>query len=46
MVLNGGMPKTGQLNAGLYLGPISGAPLPTTPIDLGLPPISADAYTR
>jgi hypothetical protein len=46
VVLASGTAKSGQLATGLYLGPASGAALPTTPIDLGIPPISVDAYTR
>jgi hypothetical protein len=46
VVLAAGLPGSGQLRPGLFIGPASGAPLGTTPIDLGMGPISADLYTR
>jgi len=50
MVLSAGTPGAGQLKTGLYIGPASGAPLPVgapdAPVDLGLPPISADLFVR
>lgn len=46
MVLSAGAQTDGHLKTGIFVGPTSGQPLPTDPIDLGLPPISADTYKR
>lgn len=46
MVLSAGSQTNGHLKTGIFVGSSSGLPLPTDPIDLGLPPISADTYKR
>lgn len=46
IVLSAGSAGNGQLPPGLYIGPANGDALPTTPIDLGLAPISTDLYAR
>ena len=46
IVLSAGSAGNGQLPPGLYIGPANGQALPTTPIDLGLAPISSDLYAR
>jgi hypothetical protein len=40
VVLSAGAQGTGQLKPGLYIGPATGAALGTTPVDVGLPPLS------
>jgi DNA-binding beta-propeller fold protein YncE len=46
VVLSAGSAGSGQLPPGLYVGPANGDGLPTTPIDLGLAPISTDLFSR
>ena len=46
VVLSAGSAGSGQLPPGLYIGPANGEALPTTPIDLGLAPVSSDLYSR
>lgn len=50
IVLAAGMPISGQLKSGLYIGPADGSPSPTDPamdfIDLELAPISSDLFLR
>lgn len=46
VVLSAGTADAGQLPKGLYMGSADGTPLPTTPIDLGLPPVAADLFSR
>lgn len=46
VVLSAGMAGAGQLKAGVYVGAATGAALPTTPLDVGLPPISVDLVYR
>jgi hypothetical protein len=41
-VLSASTPAAGQLPVGIYIGPASGAALPTEPVDVGLPPVSVD----
>lgn len=44
IVLSAGTQGAGQLKPGLYIGAATGAVLPTTPVDVGLPPLSV-AFT-
>lgn len=44
IVLSAGTQGAGQLKPGLYIGAATGAALPTTPVDVGLPPLSV-AFT-
>lgn len=46
VVLSAGSAGSGQLPPGLYVGPANGDVLPTTPINLGLAPISTDLFSR
>lgn len=46
IVLSAGSAGSGQLPPGIYIGPANGEALPTTPINLGLAPVSTDLYTR
>lgn len=46
VVLSAGSAGSGQLPPGLYVGPANGEVLPTTPINLGLAPISTDLFSR
>lgn len=46
VVLSAGTPASDQLPTGLYIGVADGSTLPTSPIDLGVPPISTDLFVR
>lgn len=46
VVLSAGAPGAGQLKTGVFLGPASGQPLPTTPLEVGLPPQSVALVSR